>query len=424
MTERMVVVGGGVAAIRTIESARAAGFTGHITLVSDEGHPPYERPPLSKQVLTGNYDERILFPRSTAELEQLDVTYRLNTRAESLDRGRMAVRLHDGSDVYYDYLAIATGARARTLPFDHPPGVYTIRTIEDSLEISAELAYRPRVAVVGAGFIGLEVASTARALGCDVTLIESGRVPLVRALGQTMGVHCAALHESRGVNVLTRGRVVGFTSSDRVTGVVLDDGILPVDLVVVGIGAIPNVEWLYGSGLTIANGVLCDAGGRADESGRVFALGDVAAWWDPRTGRHVRHEHWTSAGDQANHIGKLIAGAEPPELVSPPYFWSDQHGVKIQMAGTASDTDDLTVLHGSLPEGRFLAAYSQDDVLTAILGFDAPRLVAQFRALLAHGGTLDDARQLAVKLAPAPPSGRSEQHHQVQTPTSLTEALK
>ena len=401
MNERLVIVGGGVAGIRVVESARAAGFDGDITMICDEAHPPYERPPLSKQVLAGDYDERILFPRDSGELDALRIDMRLGIRAVALDRAGAAIELEDGERVLYDFLVIATGARARTLPFDHPAGVYTIRTIQDSLAISAELAGRPRVAVVGAGFIGLEVASTARALGCAVTLIESGRVPLVRALGQTMGVHCAALHESRGVNVLTRGRVVGFTANGRVTGVVLDDGVLPVDLVVVGIGAIPNVEWLEGSGLRLEDGVLCDEDGRADPSGRIYALGDVAAWWNPARRAHVRQEHWTSAGDQALHVGRLIAGEQVRPFATVPYFWSDQHGTKIQMAGVATDRDDLTVLHGSLPEGRFLATYSRDGDLTAILGFDSPRLVAHYRALLSRGGTLADARALADKLTPA-----------------------
>lgn len=402
MNERLVIVGGGVAGIRVVESARAAGFNGLITMICDEIHPPYERPPLSKQVLAGDYDERILFPRDSDELAALSVDMRLGVRAARLDRENGCVELEDGEAVPYDFLVIATGARARKLPFDHPEGVHTIRTIQDSLSIAAELVHKPRVAVVGAGFIGLEVASTASALGCAVTLIESGRVPLVRALGQTMGVHCAALHESRGVNVLTRGRVVGFTANGRVTGVVLDDGVLPVDLVVVGIGAIPNTDWLEGSGLRLGDGVECDADGHADDSGRIFALGDVAAWWNPIRGAHVRQEHWTSAGDQAVHVGKLIAGERPAALSTVPYFWSDQHGTKIQMAGVASDDDDLAVLHGSLPEGRFLAVYSRDGMLTAVLGFDSPRLIAQYRALLARGGTVHDARALADRLAPAP----------------------
>lgn len=394
-TSRLVVVGAGIAGIRTVEAVRAAGFDGSVTLIGDEVHLPYERPPLSKQVLAGDWDERVVFPRTAGEISTLDVDLRLGTRAIGLDRDRMQVALDDGTAVGYDTLVIATGSRARRLPFDHPDGVYTIRTLDDSLAIAERLRSRPRVAVVGAGFIGLEVASTARAAGCEVTLIESGRVPLVRALGQTMGVHCAALHEANGVEVLTRGRVVGFTANDHVTGVVLDDGILATDLVVVGIGAIPNTGWLVGSGLRIRDGILCDQDGRADDTGTIYALGDVAAWRDPHTHHHRRQEHWTSASEQAAHLGRLINGQPTGNHRPVPYFWSDQHGIKIQMAGTAGEDDQLVVLEGSLPSGRFVAAYTTQGELNAILAFDSPRSFAQHRGLLTRGGTLADAHALA-----------------------------
>ncbi len=397
MSEKLLITGAGIAAIRVIEAARAAGYTGQITLVGAESHLPYERPPLSKQVLSGSWDERIIFPRTEDELNRLDVEFRLGVRAVSLDRELRQVSLDDGDVLSYDKLVIATGSRARELPFDHPPGVHTIRTLEDSLEIAAQLRTKPHVAVVGAGFIGLEVASTARAAGCEVTLIESGRVPLVRALGQTMGVHCAALHESNGVTVLTRGRVVGFTSDQRVTGVVLDDCVLPADLVVVGIGAIPNLEWLEGAGLRVNDGIECDSHGHADSSGTVFAVGDVASWWDGKLEAHVRHEHWTSASEQARHVGRLIAGESLAPHHSIPYFWSDQHGIKIQMAGTASAEDELVMLEGSLSTGRFVAAYTQGEQIRAILAFDSPRSFALQRGMLARGSTLSEVRERATQ---------------------------
>lgn len=395
---RLVIVGAGIAGIRTAESARAAGYDGIVTLIGDEEHLPYERPPLSKQVLAGAWDKSAVFPRSPEEIAAANIDLRLGVRALALDRSRRQIKLNDGSTMGYDTLVIATGARARRLPFDQPDGVYTIRTLNDSLEIAEHLRSRPRVVVVGAGFIGLEVASTARAAGCQVTLIESGRVPLVRALGQTMGVHCAALHEANGVEVLTRGRVEGFTARDRaVTGVVLDVGVLPADLVVVGIGAIPNTEWLAGSGLRVDDGVLCDEDGRVDETGTIYALGDVAGWWDARVDRHRRHEHWTSASEQAAHVGRLIAGRDASTHQPIPYFWSDQHGIKIQMAGTAAEADDLILLEGSLASGRFVAAYTEGEQLNAVLAFDSPRSFAMHRGLLTRGGTLADAQDLAER---------------------------
>ncbi len=395
MSPRLLVVGGGTAAIRAIESARQSGYTGQITLVSDEAHPPYERPPLSKNVLRGAYDERTVFPRDADDLAGLDARMLLARTAVRLDREQRRVVLEDGEALSYDRLIIATGASARPLPFESPRGVHTIRTLDDSRAIARELRSTPRVVVVGAGFVGLEVASTARAMGCEVTLIESGRVPLGRALGPVMGSNCAALHEANGVQVRTHGRVVGFASSDRVTGVILEDEVIPADLVVVGIGAIPNTGWLGGSGLAVQDGVRCDADGRADESGTIFAIGDVAAWLDPDTGEHRRDEHWTSAVEQARHVGRIIAGVEVGRFSSSPYFWSDQHGVKIQMAGHARPDHHLEILHGAPAEGRFLAVYAESERLTAVLAFDEPRHLAVYMALLSRGGSLEEARGIA-----------------------------
>ncbi|MGJ8720274.1 MAG: NAD(P)/FAD-dependent oxidoreductase [Salinibacterium amurskyense] len=404
MSAGLVVVGGGIAAIRTVESARAAGYTGAITIVGDEVHLPYERPPLSKQVLTGEFDPRVLFPRSEDDLAGLSADIRLGVKATNLDRARQVVSLDDGSDLAYETLVIATGARARPLPFEVPPGVHVVRTLDDCRAIAQRLSSRPRVAIVGAGFVGLEVAATARAMGSEVTLIEAGRVPLVRALGPVMGANCAALHERNGVRVRTHGRVMGFTSAASVTGVILEDETVPAELVVVGIGAMPNHEWLQGSGLELGDGVLCSANGQADSSGTIFCVGDVAAWWSSEQNTHVRQEHWSSAVEQAKFVGAAIAGATTPPYDYQPYFWSDQYGMKIQMLGTAEPDDTLTVIAGSAAQGKFLAIYSHGQRVTALLSFGLIRELVRARPLFDRRAPLSDFLELRERFADAHPA--------------------
>lgn len=401
MSGGLLVVGGGVAGLKTIETARDAGYAGRITLASDEELLPYDRPPLSKEALDPLGTEINLL-WDAGRYADLGVEVRLGERAVRLDRDGKSVHFQSGRKAGYDKLVIAAGARARPFPGDVPPGVHTIRTIQDAQSIAARLAGQPDVVVVGAGFIGAEIASTARRHGCKVTVLEAAPVPLNRALGPVMGKRCADLQERNGVTVLTNQRILGFTGSHHVTGVETESGSVPAGLVVVGIGAIPNTEWLSNSGLDVGNGILCDEQGYADASKDIIAVGDVSSWFDPVHGSHHRHEHWTAAVEQGKIAGRQLAGNQDPPVRSVPYFWSDQHGTKIQMVGTARPQDDIAALHGEINEEAFMVAYHRNGEVSALLAFGMPRLIARHRKQFSPGQALDVVVGVAETLSGRP----------------------
>lgn len=387
----VAVVGASLAGLSSARALRDQGYDGRLVLIGDEPHRPYDRPPLSKEFLAGRMDEADLALET--EADDLDATWILGTAAVALDPGGRAVRLGDGSTVRADAVVIATGAAARTLPgTGRLSGVHTLRTLDDARALRADLAGAERLVVAGAGFIGAEIASTARAMGLHVTLVEPGPAPLAAAIGAEMGAVVAALQAGQGVEVLCGVGVREVTGTARATGVVLTDGRrVPADVVVVGIGARPNVGWLAGSGVEIADGVLCDAAGATGVPG-VVAVGDCAAWFDPAEGVHRRVEHWTGAVRRpAVAVRALLAGgsagpggsgdgARPPE---PPYFWSDQCGVRIQFAGRTAPGDVITVEEGSLADRSFVAVYRRGDRPVAVLGIDLPRPFTRWRKRLA-----------------------------------------
>lgn len=397
MTGALLVIGGGLAGIKTIEAARDAGHTGAIILATDENHLPYDRPPLSKEALSGNEFTIPMLWTKERYAEQA-VELRLGLKAKRLERERKTVHFEGGQHIGYEKLVIATGARARPLPGAALPGIHTIRTVGDAQSITVELARRPDVVIIGAGFIGAEVASAARQRGCTVTILEAAPVPLLRALGPEMGRHCISFHQKNDVTLLTDQKIQGFTGSTHVTGVVTEHGTIPAGLVVVGIGSIPNAEWLQGSGLDIGNGVLCDEFGYADWSGEIFAVGDISAWHEPELGTHKRHEHWTAATEQAKLVGRTLAGKRPGRSTLVPYFWSDQHGTKIQMLGTAHVDDKIVALHGSPGEDTFLVAYHQGNEVSALLAFGMPRHIAKMRKNFVPGQDLGTLRDEAERI--------------------------
>lgn len=402
MNETLLVVGGGLAGVKTIEAARDAGHTGPIILATDENDLPYDRPPLSKETLSTVTPTNTTLWTQDRYAEQ-SVDLRLGLKAATLDRDHKNVHFENATSIGYDKLVIATGARARLFPGADLPGIHTIRTLTDAQNIARELAKKPHVVIIGAGFIGAEVASTARQRGCEVTIIEAASVPLLRALGEEMGRHCISFHEKNGVSLLTDQKIQGFTGSTHVTGVITSSGTIQAGLVVVGIGSSPNTDWLQGSGLNIDNGVFCDENGHADNSGDVFCVGDVSAWLDPLLGTHQRHEHWTAATEQAKIVGQALAGLHPTSPLRVPYFWSDQHGTKIQMIGTAHPNDEIAVLYGSVGEGTFLVAYHQNSKVSALLAFGMPRLIARHRKNFVPGQDLATIRTETERInAPAP----------------------
>jgi NADPH-dependent 2,4-dienoyl-CoA reductase/sulfur reductase-like enzyme len=380
----VAVVGASLAGLSAARSLRKQGYDGRLFLIGDELHRPYDRPPLSKEFLSGTLGEAGL-ALETAD-EDLGAEWLLGVRATGLDHARRAVRLGDGREVQADGIVIATGAAARTLPGSEGlAGVHTLRTLDDARALRDELARGGRLVVIGGGFIGAEVASTAYALGLDVTVVEAAPTPLAGPLGEAMGAVVCALHADHGVRLECGVGVKGLSGETRVDAVLLEDGrSIPADIVVVGVGARPNVEWLEGSGIALDNGVKCGADGRTSLAG-VVAVGDCANWYDPRTGLHRRVEHWTGARERPDAaIATLLAGgAVEPGVPRPPYFWSDQYGVKIQFAGHAAGADSVSIEAGAADDRDVLAVYRRAGDPVAVLGMNQPRLFMRWRKQLA-----------------------------------------
>ena len=403
MTHRIVVVGASLAGVRAAETLRHEGFEGPITMIGDERGQPYDRPPLSKQVLAGDWGlDRVALP-GVASLADLD--WRLGTTAVGLDLGMRRVMLDDGTGVPFDGLVVATGAAPRQLPGTaEMAGVHTLRTLDDCLAIRAALdAGSSRVAVVGAGFIGAEVAATCRARGADVTLIEALPVPLGRVLGPEIGAVCADLHRDEGVDVrlgvgVDRLETDGAGCVARIH--LADSAAIEADLVVVGIGVVPNTAWLDGSGLELADGVVCEASMLAAPG--VVAAGDVARWPNAAfDGEMMRVEHWDNALAMGEHAARRLLAEQgsdgagevrSPEPFAPvPWFWSDQYDLKIQLAGRAGPGDDVAVVHGSLEERRFVALYGRNGRVVGALGFNMAARVARYRRAIGERLTWDEA---------------------------------
>lgn len=383
----VAVVGASLAGLSAARSLREQGYDGRLVLIGDEPHRPYDRPPLSKEFLTGEIDEDAL--ALEAEGEDLAAVWELGARAVGLDTGSWAehhVRLADGRSVRAHGIVIATGAAARTLPGSGGlDGVHVLRTLDDARALRADLARGGRLVVVGGGFIGAEVASTARRLGLDVTVVEAAPIPLAGPLGAQMGFLVSRLHADHGVRLLCGTGVRALAGTGRVEAVLLDDGRrLDADTVVVGVGARPCTGWLAGSGLELADGVRCDAAGRTNIPG-IVAVGDCAAWYEPAVGAHRRVEHWTGARERpAAAVAALLSGGQgSPQPPRPPYFWSDQYGTRIQFAGYAAESDSVEVEEGAAADRSFLAVYRSAGRPVAVLGLNQPRLFTRWRRRLA-----------------------------------------
>lgn len=385
--EHVLVVGAGLGGLRTVEQLRAAGYQGRTSLVGAETHAPYDRPPLSKQVLTGEWEPERARLRTVEELEDLGVRAHLGVRAVALRPGE--IELSNGAVLYGDAIVVATGLVARELP-DQPAYVHTLRTLDDALALRAELEKIGTLLVVGGGFIGAEVASSARSRGVEVTVLEALPAPSSRALGPELGALNGRLLTEGGVDLRTSVRITGFVDG----GVALQNGdTVTADAVVVGIGGVPDLDWI--DRVDASRGLLCGPTGRVDGLDGVWAVGDVASWDGHRS------EHWTSAGDQAAVVARDILGAEPPPATVP-YFWSDQFGLKIQLIGRTEEADGLVPLHGSGLDGGpirgTVAGYLQGDRLVAVAGFGAARLIARYRALVADGADRAAALEFAAAL--------------------------
>jgi NADPH-dependent 2,4-dienoyl-CoA reductase/sulfur reductase-like enzyme len=329
-----LVVGASVAGARVASDLRRNGYGGSIVLVDGQPDLPYDRPPLSKAMLTGpEGTSTSLLTREDAAAR--DIELRLGVRARSLDIAASAVTLEDGTELHYDDLVIATGADPRPTPWPRHPRVLELRTLADGRALRQALRSSRSVLIVGAGFIGAEVSSAARSLGLDVSIVDPLPVPMGRLFGDEVGRYLSALHAEHGVTTHFGIGVAAIDPDERqVTVTLADRSVLSVDLVVVGIGVLPNVGWLESSGLLLDNGVLCDSRCRASGQTRIYAAGDVARWLHPRHGEHVRIEHWTNALEQAQHVAKAIAGGEDEDYAPVEYVWSDQYASKIQVVGS------------------------------------------------------------------------------------------
>lgn len=386
LPDRVVIVGASAGGLATAEALRRQGFSGTLTVIGDEPHPPYDRPPLSKQFLSGQWQPERLLLRSLAEIDALDIDLRLGTSTTSVDRDERTVTVSDGQALPYDALVVATGVRPRRLPGSTGvTGVHVLRTLEDATALRARLAPGRRLVIVGAGFIGAEAAAAARGLGIEVTMIEPAPVPLAHAVGEAVGRALTRPHLDHGVDLRTGVMVTEVLTADgRVTGVGLADGtVVPADDVVMGIGTHPNVEWLQGSGLRLDDGLVCDEFCRAAPS--VYGVGDVARWYNQLFEATMRIEHRTNAAEQGLAVARNLLNPESPRPFAPvPYFWSDQYDMKIQAYGFLRGHDEVVAVDGDLESRHFMVAYRKGNRLTGALSVGMPpRAIRAWRSAIA-----------------------------------------
>ncbi|MGY3567886.1 NAD(P)/FAD-dependent oxidoreductase [Sinomonas sp. RB5] len=380
MMKTLAIVGSSLAGLSAARAARAEGFDGRLVLIGEEPHRPYDRPPLSKDFLSGKVGPEAL--RLESDDEDLAAEWVLGQRAASLDPRERAVVLEDGTRVEADGVVLATGSTARVLPaLDGFENVHTLRTLDDAQRLGEALAPGVRLLVVGAGLIGAEVASTARAAGAEVVILAGGGVPLARCVGPSMGSVLAGLHAAHGVELLHGAGIDAVRSEGaQVRSVELADGrVIEVDAVLVAVGGEAATGWLSGSGLEVADGVVCDEHGRTRLPG-VVAVGDCAAWRDHHLGRPHRLGHWNAALTQPARAVRALLGSPDPEPQSTlPYFWSDQYGIRIQFSGHAELADRIEIEAGDAEGLSFLAAYYRGDDPVALLSCAQAKLFARRR---------------------------------------------
>jgi len=399
----VLVVGAGLGGLRSAESLRANGFRGAVTMLGDEPDAPYDRPPLTKQLLAGTWDEARIQLASPDLLAENGIAVELGVAATSFDAATRTVQLDSGRSLRADAVVLATGASPRWLPgTEGAPGVHVIRTIAQSVGLRDALDALDgtgRVVVIGAGFIGSEVASTAAAKGFAVTMLEALEVPLGPVVGEQVGGWLTELHRRAGIEVragVTVAQVLARTSTSGPAVVLASGERLDADVIVIGIGVRPATEWLAGSGLRLSDGVLTDEALFAADA--VVAVGDLARFrWHHAIGTdEVRIEHWEVTAQLAAHAAvSLLAGRGAAPAVSlVPYFWSDQHGRKIQMLGRPAPSDEVLCVAGSVDEAKFTVVYHRDGRVSGVLGVASPRNVMLVRPCVATGAPIADAASL------------------------------
>ena len=394
-SDHVVVVGAGLAGWRVVESLRRDGFTGEVTLIGDEPHAPYDRPPLSKQVLSGKWDVAKTTLATSSQLADSAATLRLGVRAIRLDVERTTVELAEGSLVAGTHVILATGARARALHFPAAGELPSLRNHDDVVRLGGVLeglAPGGVVAVIGGGFVGAEVATSLTARGLRPVVLEAAARPLLGVLGEEVSAWLERLPADAGVELRTNQRLVDVALVEAGYELLFDDGSrLRANAVLAAVGSALDTAWLEGSGLTIDDGVVVDADLQAAPN--VAAIGDVARFrWTSSLGEElVRIEHWQVAVDHASHLARYWTTGERPAAPMVPYFWSDQYGKKIQLLGHPHPSDDVALVSGTPEEGKWLALFSRDGVVTGIIALSQPRALMLSRELLTAPTTLDDA---------------------------------
>jgi NADPH-dependent 2,4-dienoyl-CoA reductase/sulfur reductase-like enzyme len=377
-----VIVGASAAGLTTAEALRRRGYDGALTLIGNEPDPPYDRPPLSKQILAGIWEPDKVLLRDEQALAGLGADLLLGQVATWLDLADQRVLLAGGSSVGYDALVIATGVAPRRLPGTDLTGVHVLRTLDEALSLRAQLLARPKVVVVGAGFLGAEVAAVARGMDLDVTVVDPLPVPMHRQFGERIGTLIAQMHRDHGVVLRCGVGVARFLSADgQVVGVELaDESVLDADVVVLAVGAVPATGWLAGSGLPLGDGVACDD--RCQAGPGIYAAGDVASWPNLHFGVRMRLEHRMNATEQGIAVAGNLLGDDKP-FAPVPYFWTDQYDTKIQAYGTFPPDAEFQLLFGDPGGHRFVAAYGQHGTATGVLGWNAsPRELRALRRLV------------------------------------------
>lgn len=400
----VVIVGASVGGVRAAQELRGHGFAGPLILIEAEAHLPYDKPPLSKAVLDGSADDAAIAIVSDEQIRELALDLRLGCAAQRLDVVANRVHLDDGSSVDFDELIIATGARARTAPWTDVPGVRTMRNLADAHAVKDDLAHARHLIVCGAGFIGSEAASVARKHGLDVTIVDPVEIPMARIFGAEIGQQFTDLHHAHGVRTHLGVGITDIEASDGGFIVHLsDDTSIVGDAVLVGIGAVPNTEWLADSGLMIDNGVVCDEQLAAVGHAHVHAIGDLARWPDPVRGM-TRIEHWGNASDQAAHVARALTSDDHPEpFAADGYVWSDQYDWHVQLvgrfAGAFASTERVHDVLGVPLAALYLDA---DDHVVGLLTVNAPRAIMSLRRRLKTGVPLarDEAVVLLEKARP------------------------
>ncbi len=390
----VVVVGASLGGLRTAEALRRLGYDGRLVLVGEEPHRPYDRPPLSKEFLRGERDAESIALAKPERFEAVGLDLRLGRRALALDPRAREIALDDGERIRFDGCALATGCRPRHLPGTAElPGVHVLRTLDDAAAIRADLERGPRVAIVGAGFIGAEVAASCRQRGLDVVMIDPLPTPLAASVGTGIGEVVARVHRDHGVELRLGTGVAAFEGAGHLERLRLSDGsAVAADVAVVGIGVVPNTEWLETSGLALDDGVVCDETTATNAPG-VVVVGDVARFHNPLFGVSMRIEHWTHAVEQAGAAAETLLAA--PGAAKPyapaPFVWSDQYELKIQSAGWMLPGDETRVVHGSLAERRCVVLHGREGRLVGAVALNRVRQLMGYRRMIREGASFEAA---------------------------------